>query len=91
MGRAKTFFDLGNDSVRIFFARIIRCEDRVISMSIRNFTHERTLLPVAIAPAAKNHNQTIWSEFPQRFENVAERVRRVCVIDEDLKLSLRWN
>ena len=89
--RSKAFFDLRDDRVRIFFARIIGRDDSVVSMSIHDFAHQRTLLPIAIAAAAKNDNQAMRFEFPQSFENIAERIRCVRVIDENLKLSFRRN
>src|SRR5207249_2683869 len=87
----KAFFDLLDDCVRVFFARIVGSNDRVISMSIHHFAHQRTLLSVAIPATAKNDNQTMRLEFSQRFENVPERIRRMRVIHENLKLSLCWN
>src|SRR6266705_3361335 len=52
---------------------------------------QRALLPVAIAAAAKNGNQTLRGEFAKSFQNVAERVGRMRVIDEYLELSLCRN
>src|SRR5947207_1626101 len=89
--RTKSFFDLGDDRVWIFLARIIRRDDGVVSQAIGHLSHQGTLLPVAIAAAAKNGNQTLRFEFPERFQNVAEGVGRVRIIDENLELSLRWN
>src|SRR6266536_2196590 len=56
--RAKSFFDLGDDCVWIFLAWIIRRDDGIVSQVICHFSHQGALLPVAIASAAKNGNQT---------------------------------
>ena len=89
--RAKAFLNLDDNRVRVLFARIIGGDNRVISMSIHYFAHQRTLFPVAIAAAAKNYNQSMRLEFPQSLEDVLERIRCVRVIDKNLELSLRRN
>src|SRR6476620_802893 len=89
--RAKSFFYLGYDRVWIFLTRIIRRDDGVVSQAICHFSHQGALLPVAIATAAKNGNQTLWVEFAKRFQNVAQLFGFVGIIDENLELSLRWN
>src|SRR5262249_43132728 len=91
VSRSKSFFDLGDDRVRILFARVVGGNDGVISMAIHNFGHQWTLLPVAIAAATKNRNQPIRIEFTQGFENIPQRVGSVSVIDENLKLPLCRN
>src|SRR6266478_9240985 len=40
--RVKSFFDLGDDGVWIFLARIIRGDDGVISQAICHLRHQRT-------------------------------------------------
>src|SRR6266478_4187688 len=89
--RTETFFDICDDRVWIFLARIVRSDDRVVSKAICYLRHHRALLPVAIAAATKNGNQTLRLEFPKSFQNVGERVGRMRVIDEYLELPLRWN
>ena len=89
--RAKTFFDLGDDRVRIFFARIIRGDDGVIGKSDLPSRHQRALLAVAIAPAAKNNNQASRLKFAQGFDHIRKRVGSVRIIDENLKLSFGRN
>src|SRR6266480_1171856 len=91
MSRAKTFFDFSDNDARIFFARIIGGDNRIISMPIHYFAHQRTLLAVTIAAAPENDNQPMRFEFTQSFKNIPKGVRSVCVIDENLELSLRWN
>src|SRR6267143_2202836 len=44
--RAKSFFDLGDDRVWIFLARIIRRDDGIVSQAIGHLSHQGTLLPV---------------------------------------------
>ena len=73
--RTESFFDLGDDRVRIFFARIVRSDDGVISMAIHYLRHQRAFLPVAIATATKNGNQTMRLEFAQSFENIRQARR----------------
>src|SRR5881396_189772 len=89
--RTQSLFDLANDGVWIFLAGIIRGDDGVVSKAICHLGHERALLPVAIAAAAENRNQTLRGEFAKSFQNVAERVGRMRVIDEYLELSLCRN
>src|SRR5947207_2175509 len=60
VSRSESLFDLGDDRVRILFARIVRGNDGVISMAIHCFSHQRALLPVAIATTTKNGNQSMW-------------------------------
>src|SRR5439155_17757925 len=84
-------FDLGDDRVWIFFARIIRGDDGVVSKAICHLRHQWALLPVAIAAGAKNGNQAMRLQCPESFENIPERVWRVRVIDENLELSLGWD
>src|SRR5205823_8026688 len=91
MSRATTFFDFSDNGARIFFARIIRGDNRIISMPIHYFAHQWTLLAVTIAAASENDNQPMRFEFTQSFKNIPKGVRCVCVIDENLELSLRWN
>src|SRR5437667_4325878 len=85
--RAKALFDLGDNRIRIFLARIIGGDDGIVSKAICHLGHQRALLPVAIAAAAKNGNQTLRGEFAKSIQNVAERVGRMRVIDEYLELS----
>src|SRR5438034_8970596 len=85
--RAKALFDLGDNRIRIFLARIIGGDDGVVSKAICHLGHERALLPVAIAAAAENRNQALRLELAQSFENVPQRVGRVRIIHEDLELS----
>ena len=54
-------------------------------------SHERTLLPIAIAAATEDDNQFTRLQFAQRFQNIEQRVIRVRVIDEDLELTFRRN
>src|SRR5215470_1205913 len=44
--RAKSFFNLSDDRVWIFLARIVGGDDRVVSKAIRHFCHQRALLPI---------------------------------------------
>src|SRR5207302_4521622 len=87
----KSFFDLGDDLVEIFFARIIGSDDGEIGVLVDDLTHERAFLAVAISAATENDDQTTRSELAQCFQNVEQCVRRVRIIDENLKLSLCWN
>src|SRR5438552_2439003 len=91
MSRATTFFDFSDNGARIFFARIVGGDDCVISIPIHYFAHQWTLLAVTIAAASENDDQPMWFEFTQSFKNIPKGVRSVCVIDEDLELSLRRN
>ena len=88
---AKTFFNFGDNFIRIFFPRIIGGDDGVIRVLIDNLTHERPFLAVAITAATEDNNQAPRSEFAQSFENVEQRVGRVRVIDKNLELPLRRN
>src|SRR5437667_1266286 len=65
--RAKSLFDLGDDRVWIFLARIIRGDDGVVSKAICHLGHQRALLPVAIAAGAKNGNQAMRLQLPESF------------------------
>src|SRR5262249_42974340 len=67
VSRSKSFFDLGDDRVRVLFARVVGGNDGVISMAIHNFGHQWTLLPVAITTATENRNQPIRLKFTQSF------------------------
>ena len=89
--RTKSFFDLRDDCVWVFLSRIIGRNDGVVGKAIYHLSHQRAFLPVAIAPAAENGNQSLRLEFAQSFENVPKRVGCVSVIDENLKLSFGWN
>ena len=66
----KSFFDLGDDFIRIFFARIIRGNNGVIGILIGNLTHEGPLSMVAIAAATENDNQAPRLKFAQGFQNI---------------------
>ena len=89
--RAKTLFDFGDDRVGIFFPRIVRSDDAVIGILIDHAAHERALLPVAIAAATENDDETPRRKFAQRLEDIEQRIVRVRVIDKDLELPLRRN
>src|SRR6266550_3711668 len=89
--RAKPFFDLGDDRARILFARIIGSNDRIVGMTVCYFSHQRALLAVTIAAAAKNDNQAMWLEFPKSLENISKRVGSVRIINENLILSFCRN
>src|SRR5437762_12750230 len=41
--RAKSFFDLRDDGAWVFLARLIRCDDGVVSEAICHLRHQRTL------------------------------------------------
>src|SRR5205823_8209924 len=53
----KTFFDVGDDFVRIFFARIIGRDDRVIGFLIDDLSHQRPFLTIAISAATENDDE----------------------------------
>src|SRR5258707_3573455 len=91
MSRSESLFDLGDDRVRILFARIIRGNDGVISMAIHYFGHQRTFLPVAIATTTENRNQPMRLKLAQGLEHIPQGVGGMRVVYENLKLSLRWN
>src|SRR5437773_10952971 len=46
--RAKALFDLGDNRIRMFLARIIGAEYGIISGAICHLGHQRALLPVTI-------------------------------------------
>src|SRR6266508_5430443 len=56
VSRSKSLFDLGDDRIRILFARVVGGNDGVVSMAVHYFGHQRALLPVPIAAATKNRN-----------------------------------
>ena len=56
LAAAKAFLDLGDDLVRIFVARIILSDDRVIGILIGHCSHERSFFTITIAAAAENDN-----------------------------------
>ena len=87
----KTLFHFGDDRGRIFLARIVGGDNRAVSMSIDHLSHERTFLPVAIAAATKDDNQTARLEFAQSFQYIEQSVGCMRVIDEDLKLPFGRN
>src|SRR5438128_5636639 len=66
----KSFLNLGNNRVGIFFAWIIRGDDAVIGVSVGAFTHKWTLLPIAITATAENNDQTTRLQFAQCLENI---------------------
>src|SRR5947208_11896477 len=86
VSRLKSLFYLGDDRVRILFARVVGGNDGVVGMTIHYFGHQRALLPVPIAAATKNRNQPMRLKLAQSFENIPKRVGRMGVVDENLKL-----
>jgi hypothetical protein len=58
----KSLFHFGNNRVRIFFSRIVGSNDAEVCILIRDFPHERTFFPVAIAAAPENNNETLRFE-----------------------------
>src|SRR5262249_53327869 len=57
MRRPESLFDLGDDRVRMLFARVDAGNDGVGGGAIPSPGQQRTLLPVAIPAATKNCNQ----------------------------------
>src|SRR5207253_9831607 len=87
----KTFLTSGYTRIRSFLARIIGSDDGVIGILVDAAGHERSLLPIPIAPTAENYNQSARFQFAQCFEHIEQGVGRVCIIDIDLKLPFGWN
>ena len=87
----KTFLGIGNDRVGIFLPWIIGSDDAEVGVFVGHARHERPLLFVAVAAAAKNNDQFSWRKFARGFENIQQRVGRMRVIDEDLELALGGN
>src|SRR5438477_3214750 len=76
--RTKSFFDLRDDCVWVFLSRIIGRNDGVVGKAIYHLSHQRAFLPVAIAPAAENGNQSLRLEFAQSFRSEERRVGKEC-------------
>src|SRR5579859_4178896 len=77
--------DIFDDGAWIFGAGIVAGNDRQIRQARRDFSHQGSLAPIAIAPAAKHALQFCArskqiSQRPQRF---VQRIRRVGIIDDD--------
>ena len=64
VSRAKSFFDLSDDCVRIFFARIVGRDDGVVGILIDHFGHQ------AVASAGRDRRRN-----RKRQSTVAARVR----------------
>src|SRR5215469_13313696 len=89
--RTEAFFNLRDNRSRVFFAWIIGSDNRVIGVPIGHLAHQWTLLPVAVAAAAKNDNEPMGFKLAESLKNISQRVRCVRVVDENLKLPLCRN
>src|SRR5215469_15719463 len=89
--RMEAFFNLRDNHSRVLFAWIIGSDNRVIGVPIRHLAHQRTLLPVAVAAAAKNDDEPMGFKLAESLKNISQCVRCVRVVDENPKLPLCWN
>src|ERR1700752_684605 len=87
MIRAKSFFDLRDDCVRIFFAGIIRSNNPIIGILIDHLPHEWSFLSIAITATSENNDKTSGRKFAQSFDDIQKGVIGMRIIYEDLELS----
>ena len=87
--RLKTLLDLHDDRVRLFFPRIVGSDDTEVGILIRDTTHQRPLLAIAIAAASEDDNKFTRPKVAQGLENIEQRVVGMRVINKDLKLPFR--
>ena len=86
---AKTFFDVGDDGERIFFARIVGSDDAVVGVLVGDPAHQRAFLFVTIAARAEDDDEAVRSELAQGLQHAEEGIVGVRVIDENLELAFR--
>src|SRR5262249_40148371 len=78
-------FYLPDDRHRIFTARVIGGNDRVITLTIGHLTHQRPFCTIAFAATAEHDDQPPGRNFARRPQDFFQCVVRVSVIDDDAK------
>src|SRR5207248_5006226 len=91
MIRTKSLLHFSDDRIGIFFPRIVRSDDGVISKFIGHAAHERALLSVPVSSAPESDKQFARLELTQGFQDIKKRVIGMRVIDKNLKLPFRGN
>ena len=84
--------DLRQDEVGRLEARVVAGDDDVVGEPAGDRAHQRPLGGVAVAAAAEHAPElaaALGGERPQRRQRLLERIRRVGVVDDDLRARVR--
>src|SRR4029077_1212378 len=77
----------GADRRGILAAGIVVGYDHAVGFSGRDRAHQWALAGIAIAAGAEHDEQTSARVRAQRLERLCQRIRLVCVVDEDLRAA----
>ena len=76
-----SLFDRAQDRERVFAARIVGGEDRVVGELAGGAAHERALAAIAVAAAAEHDDQASLGQAAHRLQRRAQRAVGVRVVD----------
>ena len=74
--------DVVEDALRVFGPRVVARDDGEVRALRGDLSHERPLAAIAIAAAAKHHDEPASGERPDRVDGARQRVGRVRVVAE---------
>ncbi len=81
-------FDIANDRFRIFLPRIVRGDERIVSVLVRHRSHQRALCFVPVSTASKDQDQPVWIQIAAGFDDIQQRVVGMGIVDKHLKFPL---
>ena len=84
--------DLRQDEARCLVARVVAGDDDLVGQPLRDSAHQRALGRIAVAAAAEHAPQPAAARLGQRLQrlqHLLQRIGRVGVVDNDLRLACR--
>src|ERR1044072_150008 len=85
--RAQALLHIAQDGLRVFRAWVVRGRDDDIAQARRGLAHRRALRPVSVAAATEDRDDAPTRHITRRAQDVAQRVVRMRVIDDDGKVA----